>query len=92
MALRTKAVSGNAVRVPEPEPGEVTVISRYGRERAMLIHPIDFHRLQDLDRLLGAAAELESIIPSPDALAAHREEDTPGKPVTDPAQLAKIFG
>lgn len=26
MALRTKAVSGNAARIPEPEPGEVTVI------------------------------------------------------------------
>lgn len=58
----------------------------------MLIHPTDFHRLQDLDRLLGAVSELDSIVPSRDALAAHREEDTPGKPVTDPAQLAKIFG
>lgn len=92
MALKTKAVSGNAVRIPEPEPGEVTVISRYGRERAMLIHPTDFHRLQDLDWLLGTVSELDSTVPSPDALAAHREEDTPGKPVTDPAQLAKIFG
>lgn len=92
MALKTKAVSGNAVRIPEPEPGEVTVISRYGRERAMLIHPTDFHRLQDLDRLLGAVSELDSTVPSSDALAAHREEDTPGKPVTDPALLAKIFG
>jgi hypothetical protein len=92
MALKTKAVSGNAVRIPEPEPGEVTVISRYGRERAMLIHPIDFHRLQDLDRLLGVASELDSTVPSHDALAAHREEDMPGKPITDPAQLADIFG
>jgi hypothetical protein len=92
MALKTKAVSGNAVRIPDPEPGEVTVISRYGRERAMLIHPTDFHRLQDLDRLLGVVSGLDSAVPSPDALAAHREEDTPGKPLTDPAQLAKIFG
>jgi hypothetical protein len=92
MALRTKAVSGNAVRIPEPEPGEVTVISRYGKERAMLVHPADFHRLQDLDRLLGTVSQLDPNAPSLDALAAHREEDTPDKPVTDPAQLAKIFG
>jgi hypothetical protein len=92
MTLRTKAVSGNEVRIPEPEPGEVTVVSRYGRERAMLVHPADFHRLDDLDRLLGAVSQLASIAPSADALTAHREEDTPGKPVTDPAQLDKIFG
>lgn len=92
MALRTKAVSGNEVRIPEPEPGEVTVISRYGRERAMLVHPADFHRLYDLDRLLGAASQLDPLVPSFDAVTAHREEDTPDSPITDAAQLAKIFG
>lgn len=92
MALNTKTISGNEVRIPDPEPGEVTVISRYGKERAVLIHPTDFHRLDDLDQLLVAASQLESIALSPDALCAHREEDTPGEPITDPALLAEIFG
>ncbi|MGH2853257.1 MAG: hypothetical protein ACRDLF_03585 [Solirubrobacteraceae bacterium] len=92
MSLRTKTVSGNEVRIPEPEPGEVTVVSRYGRERAVLVHPADFHRLDELDQLLATASQLEPLAMSPDAVRAHREEDTPGKPITDPALLAEIFG
>jgi PHD/YefM family antitoxin component YafN of YafNO toxin-antitoxin module len=92
MPLRTKAVNGNEVRIPEPEPGEVTVVSRYGRERAVLVHPADFHRLDELDQLLSTASQLEPVAMSPDALRAHREEDTPSEPITDPALLAEIFG
>jgi hypothetical protein len=91
MALRSKPVGGNDVRIPDPEPGEVTVISRYGRERAMLIHPTDFHRLDDLDQLLSTVSQLEPFAPSPDAVRAHHEENTPGQSITDPALLAKIF-
>jgi hypothetical protein len=92
MALATKVVSGNEVRVPDPQAGEVTVISRYGKERAMLIHPEDFHRLDELDRVLTEAATLEPLEPSPEALRAHREEGTPGEPITDPVVLADLFG
>lgn len=58
----------------------------------MLIHPTDFHRLNDFDRLLDEVAGLESIPPSADAMRAHREEDTPGEPIVDPALLTEIFG
>jgi hypothetical protein len=92
MALATKLLGGNQVRIPDPEAGEVTVISRYGKERAMLIHPDDFHRLEALDRLLAEAAELGPLEPSPEALRAHVEEGTPGEPITDPARLAELFG
>lgn len=92
MALATKAISGSQVRIPDPRPGEVVVISRYGKERAMLMHPADFHRLDDLDELLTAASQLESLAPSMDAVRAHREEDTPSEPITDPVLLAEIFG
>lgn len=92
MALKTRTVSGNEVRIPDPQPGEVTVISRYGRDRAMLIHPTDFGRLNELDQLLVEVSRIEPLSLSADAIRAHREEDTPGKPITDPALLAEIFG
>ena len=92
MALKLRTISGNQVRVPDPEPGEVTVISRYGKERAMLLHPADFYLLDGFDRLLSEAGQLETIASSPDAIRAHREEDAPGEPITDPALLAEIFG
>lgn len=58
----------------------------------MLIHPVDFHRLSDFDRLLAEVARLEPIALSPDAIRAHREEDTPGEPITDAALLTELFG
>ena len=45
MPLTAKQLLGNQVRVPEPVQGEVTVISRYGKERAMVIHPNDSHQV-----------------------------------------------
>jgi hypothetical protein len=92
MGLKTRAISGNEVRVPDLEPGEVAVISRYGKERAMLIHPTDFHRMDDFDRLLAEVSRLDPIAMSPDAIDAHREEDTPGEPIVDPNLLTEIFG
>jgi len=92
MALTAKVVSGNEVRVPDPQAGEVTVISRYGKERAMLVHPDDFHRLDELDRMLAEAGEFVPFEPSPEALRAHLEEGAPGEPITDPAALAELFG
>jgi hypothetical protein len=92
MALTAKVVNGNEVRVPDPQAGEVTVISRYGKERAMLLHPDDFHRLDEFDRMLAEAAEFELLKPSSEALSAHLEEGTPGEPITDPAVLAELFG
>jgi hypothetical protein len=92
MALKTRTVSGNEVRIPDPQPGEVTVISRYGKDRAMLVHPTDFDRLNNLDQLLVEVSQIEPAALSEDAIRAHREEDTPGEPITDPVLLAEIFG
>ncbi|MGH2861393.1 MAG: hypothetical protein ACRDLT_07785 [Solirubrobacteraceae bacterium] len=92
MTLTARQLSGNEVRVPDPVQGEAAVISRYGKERAIVLHPSDFHRLTELEQLLGAAAELDPIELSDEAIRAHREEDAPGEPVTDPAILANLFG
>lgn len=87
-----KRISGNEVRVPDPKPGEATVISRYGKERAIVIHPSDFTRLNQLEELLADAAALEPIALSDEAIRAHAEEGAPGAPITDPALLAELFG
>jgi hypothetical protein len=92
MAFKVRTISANKVRIPDPKPGEVAVISRYGKERAMLVHPADFDRFKHLDQLLTEVARLEPMDFSSEAIRAHREEDTPGEPITDPAALAEIFG
>jgi hypothetical protein len=92
VALARRQVSGNQVRVPDPAPGEATVISRYGRERAVLIHPADFHRFDDFDQLLSEVSRLEPPALGHEAVRAHREEDTPGAPIVDPAVLDRLFG
>ncbi len=91
MTLTTKVITDKEVRVPDPEAGEVTVISRYGKERAMVVHPNDFQRLNKLDRLLAEASEFPPGAPSAAAFCAHHEEGTPGEPITDPAALAELF-
>jgi hypothetical protein len=92
MSVRLKRIKGNAVRVPRTDPGEATVIERYGKERAIVLHPDDFHRLLELEQLAEDAAALEPIELSDEAIRAHREEGTPGEAVTDPAVLAQLFG
>jgi hypothetical protein len=92
MSLRVKRISGNEARVPKTSQGEATVIERYGKERAIVLHPDDYHRLRDLDRLVEEAARLEPIELSEEAIRAHSEEGTPGEPVTDPAVLEELFG
>lgn len=92
MPFTAKKISGNEVRVPDPRPGEATVISRYGKERAIVIHPSDFERLNGIEQLLAQAATLEPIVLSEEAVRAHSEEGTPQEPITDPALLAELFG
>jgi hypothetical protein len=92
MALRLNALPGDKVRVPVLRRGEAAVISRYSQERAVLVHPDDFHRLEALDALLADAAATDSLDFSDAAIAAHRDEETPTEPITDPAQLDELFG
>jgi hypothetical protein len=74
------------------DPGEAAVIERYGKERAVVLHPDDFHRLLELDQLVEDTVALEPFQLSEEAIRAHREEATPGEPVTDPTVIEKLFG
>jgi hypothetical protein len=92
MALNVRIVAGDRVRIPDQKPGTATVISRYRKERAVLIHPDDFHRLQALDDFVAGAVTTEPLELSDAAIAAHRAEETPTTPITDPERLAELFG
>lgn len=92
MALDVQVVAGDRVRIPEQRPGTATVISRYRKERAVLVHPDDFHRFQALDDFISAAIAAEPLELTDAAIAAHHAEERPGTPITDPGQLAELFG
>lgn len=89
--MKTNPLPGNDVRVPDPERGVATVIQRYHQERAVLLHPSDFHRLNDLEELLAEASSVKTPDVSAAALAAHGDSDAPGIPITDPAALDDLF-
>lgn len=87
-----EATKGDAVRIPEPKPGVATAVHRYREERAVILHPADFHRLADVERLVVELAAFDPLELSTSAAEAHLESDTPGAPVTEPAALDELFG
>lgn len=87
-----EATKGDAVRIPEPKPGVATAVHRYRDERAVILHPTDFHRLAEVERLVTELSSFEPIELSDAAAKAHDESDTPGAPITEPAMLDELFG
>lgn len=90
--MQIRETRGDAVRIPEPEPGVATAVRRYREERAVILHPSDFRRLVDLERLATQLSAFTPIEPSPAAARAHIESDTPEAPITDPDKLDDLFG
>jgi hypothetical protein len=88
--MKEKTVNANSVRVPATAPGEVTKVTRYGEERVVLIHPVDYARLGRIDELITemfpAPAE-----PSEVAIEAYFELETPGEAVTDADTIHRLF-
>lgn len=87
-----EATKGDAVRIPEPKPGIATAVHRYREERAVILHPNDFHRLADVERLVTELSSFEPIEPSAATVKAHIDSDTPEGPITEPATLDELFG
>jgi hypothetical protein len=81
----------STARVPAVPEGKAIVFTRYAEEKSVVMNPVDFHRLAELDRDLAAVTsggvELSAL-----ALRAHSLEDTPGIPVEDPAEIAALLG
>lgn len=89
--MDTVEVSGDKARLPPVVTGTVTRISRYGKERAYVLHPDDFHRLTELESLAAAALRLPALTVSDTAASAHLDEDTPGASLTDPTALKALL-
>lgn len=90
--MKTMIIASDRVRVPEPREGIATTVHRYGKERAVVLSPRDFHRLSALEELASAASACAPMEVSDVALRAHREESTPGESITDPDLLAELLG
>jgi hypothetical protein len=90
--MEIESTTGDAVRIPEPKPGVATAVHRYREERAVILHPTDFHRLAGVERLVTELSSFEPIAPSAAAATAHVESDTPEPPITEPDALDELFG
>lgn len=90
--MHTEAITGDQVRIPDATVGTATAIQRYGKARAYLLHPDDFHRLSALDALVTSALVLDPITFSEAAARAHADESTAtGSAITDPQLLDTLF-
>ena len=90
--MKIDTTNGDAVRIPSPKLGVATAVHRYREERAVILHPDDFHRLADVERLVAELSSFEPIQPSAAAAKAHIESDTPKLPITEPTTLDQLFG
>lgn len=90
--MDTVIIPSDRVRVPDLKPGTAAAVHRYDRERAFMLHPADFHRLTALEELAAAVLTVDPIEFSGAAVAAHRDESTPGRSVTDPDELLALLG
>jgi hypothetical protein len=75
-------VSSNDVRIPDPEPGQAVLVTRYGAAnvRAVIVHPEDFAWLEaivDAYRARARPLELELTAEDIEAHAATDRDDEP---------------
>jgi len=76
------SVSSNDVRIPDPEPGQAVLVTRYGADkvRAVIVHPEDFAWLEaivDAYRARLRPLELELTAEDLEAHAAADRDDEP---------------
>lgn len=90
--MNIKEAHSNEVRIPEPERGVATAVNRYQKERAVILHPDDFHALDDLSEMVMQLAAIDRLELSDAAVRSHIETDTPHAPLTDPKKLKELFG
>jgi hypothetical protein len=81
----------SSARVPSVTVGTALVFTRYDEEKAVVLHPQDFHRLSALDRDLEELSSDRPVL-SEVALEAHALEDRPGTPVEDPGEIKALLG
>ena len=87
----TEKRDSSAARVPSVPVGTALVFTRYDEEKAVVLNPEDFHRLNALDHDLGEIA-LDRLPLSDLALKAHALEDKPGVAIEDPQKIKALLG
>ena len=76
--------------MPIAAPGAAILITRYGRNKAVVIHPHDFRRLSDLADDLAEATSHSALL-SDLALTAHTLEDRPGATLESAAAIRSLL-
>ena len=88
--MRKVTIPSSEARLPALSIGVATVVNRYDEESAVLLHPRDFYRLEEVDSLMN------EVVPHPKKLSeveksAYFDLETPGNAITDPAILSELF-
>ena len=86
--IETRCAS--TARVPIAAPGAAIMITRYGKDHAVVVHPHDFRRLSDLAHDLAVATSHKAP-PSDLALKAHALEDRAGEPLENVAAIRSLL-
>jgi len=86
--MRRVCVSSNDVRIPDPEPGQAVLVTRYGAAnvRAVIVHPEDFAWLEaivDAYRARSRPLELELTAEDIEAHATADRDDEPWDELDD---------
>ena len=86
--MRRVCVSSNDVRIPDPEPGQAVLVTRYGvaNVRAVIVHPEDFAWLEaivDAYRARSRPLELELTAEDIEAHATADRDDEPWDELDD---------
>lgn len=89
--LETERRDSSTARVPDVSRGHAIIVTRYDRDRAVVLHPDDYRRLTALDEALAEVASARPL-PSEAALAAHAAEDELLGAVEDPQEIEKLLG
>ena len=81
------SVSSNDVRIPDPEPGQAVLVTRYGADnvRAVIVHPDDFVWLETIADAYRARSRLLEL--TADDLEAHAATDRDSEPWDEPEAL-----
>jgi hypothetical protein len=78
-SIHTVEIESGSVRVPEPVAGTATVVRRYRRPQAVILHPADYERLLQDSEIVGRLGRAQPLTPAtPLARKAHLLAETPG--------------
>jgi PHD/YefM family antitoxin component YafN of YafNO toxin-antitoxin module len=91
MGFAMERRDSSTARVPSVRRGRAVVVTRYNRERSVIVNPDDFRRLAELEDALDVIFSDDRMGMTELAAKAQRLEDSPGAPVEDPDRIKKLL-